>query len=135
MPHQVHPIIDLGAVVVRFSGRIDYQELQDVLDELPLLPDFRPHLKLIADFRDCATTMTGQEVQKLAAYARRSDASWGETRWALLAPDDVIFGLSRMYMALTEDYQVETHVFRSVDETDDWLGLGVGLEEALRHAA
>lgn len=135
MPHQMSLVGDLGVVVVRFSGRIDYEELQKTLDELAKLPGFRPHLKMIADFRDCATSMTGPDVQKLAAYARKTDAAWGDTKWAVLAPDDVIFGLSRMYMALTEDYQVQTHVFRSVPETDDWLELGVGLEEALRQAA
>lgn len=131
MPHQTKLLGDLGVVVIQFSGHIAYEELQKALEVLPNLPGFRPHLKLIADFRDCQTSMTGREMQKLAEAARKTDSAWGETKWAFLAPEDVIFGLSRMYMALTEDYQAETHVFRSLEETEGWLELGVSMEEVL----
>lgn len=131
MAHQIKLIDDLGVIVLKLSGRIAREELERTLDELPATPGFRPHLKLIADFRDCNTGMSGKDMQELASYARKTDASWGVTKWALLAPDDVIFGLSRMYMALTAEYQVETHVFRSVQGADDWLEIGVGVDEIL----
>jgi hypothetical protein len=50
------------------------------------------------------------------------------TKWAIIAADD----LTRMYMALTEDYHVTTNVFGDAIKADDWLGLGVEMEQILR---
>jgi len=49
-------------------------------------------------------------------------------KWAIIAADD----LTRMYMALTEDYHVTTNVFGDAIKADDWLGLGVEMEQILR---
>ena len=35
-------------------------------------------------------------------------------------------------MALTAKHQVETHVFRTLVEANDWLGLGMEIEQILR---
>ena len=74
------------------------------------------------------TPLTADEVSKLADYAKRTDAKWGVTKWAIIAADD----LTRMYMALTEDYHVTTNVFGDAIKADDWLGLGVEMEQILR---
>jgi len=36
-----------------------------------------------------------------------------------------------MFVALTREHQVETQVFRDVEQADDWLELGIGMEELL----
>jgi hypothetical protein len=78
------------------------------------------------------TPLTADEVGKLADYAKKTDAKWGVTKWAIIAADDLTFGLTRMYMALTEDYHVTTNVFRDANKADDWLGLGIEMEQILR---
>jgi len=78
------------------------------------------------------TPLTADEVGKLADYAKRTDAKWGVTKWAIIAADDLTFGLTRMYMALTEDYHVTTNVFGDAIKADDWHGLGIEMEQFLR---
>ena len=72
------------------------------------------------------------EIAKLADYAKRTDAKWGVTKWAFIAADDLTFGLTRMFMAMTEDYDVTTQVFRDDIRADGWLGLAVDVEEILK---
>ena len=122
MPHRITFVPELEVVVGRFSGSISLAELENALDEVAREPWFHSRLKLIADFRGCSTAMTGNEVHTFAGYARRADLAWGDTRWAVLASSDLIYGLSRIYMAITAGYQVQTHVFRTAQEADDWLG-------------
>ncbi len=76
--------------------------------------------------------LTGADIQELAYYAKRSEVAWGETKWAIIAPDDVVYGLARIYMALTSKYDVTTHVFRTAEQADDWLGLGIEMSELLK---
>jgi len=134
MPHSVKIIEDLGVVMARFRSEVSYEEVRNVLDEAVQLPGFRPHLKAIIDFRNATTHATGTDVHKLALYAQNTDLAWGDTKWAVIAPSDLIYGLSRMYSALTSGYEVTTRVFRSAEEADDWLGLGMEMEEILARA-
>ena len=135
MPHHVKVLDNLGVIVLRFWGDITYEELQRVFDEVPAMPGFRKGLKLVADGRESRTALTGAEIQRLAHYAKHVEAAWGETKWAVLATNDVIYGLVRIYMALTSEYDIQTHVFRSVEQANDWLGLGVEMSELLKPAA
>ena len=40
---------------------------------------------------------------------------------ALVFPDDVDFGLGRMYEAQAQDLHIETRVFRTMEEALHWL--------------
>ena len=68
--------------------------------------------------------LTSDDVRRLAAYVQRIDAKWGRTKWSILVSSDVAYGLSRMFIAHTSDFEVTTNVFRTLAEADDWLGLG-----------
>jgi|SRR5579862_5380297 len=129
--HTTKLLENLGVIVVRYDGRVDYSEIRHVFDELVQLPGFRSGLGLVADCRTCETPITGAEVRRLADYAEQTDDAWGNSKWIILASSDVIFGLARMYAALTSTYKVTTHVFRDAKEADDWLGIGVTLSQVL----
>jgi hypothetical protein len=132
MPHSIKLNDALGVIVLRSAGNVDFTELRNDLDELVRLPGFREGLALVADFRGSSTPVTAAEIAKLADYAKRTDARWGVTKWAFIAADDLTFGLTRMFMAMTEDYDVTTQVFRDGIRADGWLGLGVDVEEILK---
>jgi hypothetical protein len=118
---------------VRAKQSMDVAELEKTFDELVSLPGFKEGLSLIVDFKGSDTPTTTVELRRLAAYATQTDDKWDNTKWSVLASADVAFGLSRMFMALTNKHQVETHIFRNLDEADDWLGLGVEMVEILEH--
>lgn len=135
MPHSVRLLDNLGIVLFRFWGNVEYDEMRNVFDEAVKLPGFRPKLKAIVDGREATTTMTGNDIQKLASYAQKIDPLWGESKWAILASSDLVFGLSRMYSALTSDYEVKTHVFRTIADASDWLEIGIPVSDILLGAA
>jgi hypothetical protein len=131
LPHSITLDQNLGVVVVRYSGTVDYAEICDALDQMVRLPGFRAGLRLVADFRDSTTPLSGEEVRNLARYAKGVDSKWSTTKWALIASNDLTYGLARIYAAQTDDYQVTSQVFRDAREADDWLGLGVAMEQVL----
>ena len=131
MPHSIRLNEQLGVIVLRFRGDVDFSEIRKIFDTLVQIPSFKEGLALVADFRNSTSPLTGAEIATLADYAKRTDARWGATKWAFIAASDMTFGLSRMFSALTSDYQVTTHVFRDAHQADDWLGLGVEVREIL----
>ena len=145
-----HLAIDTGQIVEAFVVDVDptqatfdmdftapvvHQPTRDsqAVGECPdlRLPGFREGLSLVVDFRASETPISGTEVRELAEFARRADAKWGTTKWSFIASDDMTFGLSRIFMALTSEHQVETHVFRNIHDANGWLGLGVEMNEIL----
>ncbi|HUH85037.1 MAG TPA: hypothetical protein VLX85_10525 [Stellaceae bacterium] len=131
MTHSVALNDNLGVIVLRYRGSVDFSEIRFAFDELVQTPGFREGLKLVADFRESETPLSGAQVRNLADHASLTDARWGSTKWAIVASNDVTYGLARMYQTLTSDYRVVTRVFRNTAEADDWLGLGVPLTELL----
>jgi len=131
MSHTIRLNDDLGVIVLRAKKCMDIAEIQTAFGEMVHLPGFREGLSLVVDFRGSETPISAAEVRQLAEYARRADAKWGTTKWAFLASADLAYGLSRIFMALTSEHQVETHVFRNLDDADGWLGIGVDVDEIL----
>jgi hypothetical protein len=64
-------------------------------------------------------------VSALAGFSARMDASAKPTKLAIVARDDLLFGLGRMYQAYREmkpGSNKEVAVFRSMPEALAWLG-------------
>lgn len=40
---------------------------------------------------------------------------------ACVAPDDLIYGLSRMWQAFADDEAIDAHVFRDLDSAEQWM--------------
>ena len=131
MSHTIRLNDDLGVIVLRAKRSMDVLEIEAAFAEILHLPGFREGLSLVVDFRGSETPITGAEVRQLAQYAKRADAKWGTTKWSFLASADLAYGLSRVFMALTSEHQVETHVFRNIVEANGWLGLGADVEQIL----
>ena len=131
MSHTLKLNKDLGVIVLRAKRAMSFDEIRRVFGEMVRLADFREGLCLVADFRGSGTAISSEEIKQLAARAGEIDAAWGATRWAIIASDDLLYGLSRMFSALTDRHRVTTHVFRSLEAADDWLGLGVEVKEIL----
>jgi hypothetical protein len=121
----------LGVIVLRAKRAMTVDEIRMVFVEMVSLRDFKEGLCLVADFRASGTSLTGDDIRQLALHVHNYDAAWGVTKWAFLASDNLMYGLSRMFGALTEQHQVTTQVFRNVEEADGWLGIGVEMAEIL----
>jgi hypothetical protein len=131
MSHTARFNHELAVIVLRMRQTVDVAELEASLDEVVRLPGFRKGLCLVVDFRTCETALSAADIRRLAEYAEKTDARWGATKWLIIASDDATYGLSRMFVALSERHEVTTKVFRSLAEADDWLTLGVEVNEIL----
>ncbi|CAN5751058.1 hypothetical protein BH11PSE3_BH11PSE3_23740 [soil metagenome] len=131
MSHTLTLNKDLGVIVLRAKQPMSFNEIRLVFKEMVRLPGFRKGLCLVADFRATGTEITADDVRGLAHQARETDSDWGDTKWSIIASDDLLYGLSRMFGTLTDNHQVTTQVFRDVASADGWLGIGVETSEIL----
>jgi hypothetical protein len=104
------------------SGEITFAEAMKALESFYQ----NPTRNLLLDFsgRDkIPLVLTGEEMAKLFKHltTKKENRPGGKT--AVVAPDDLRFGMSRMAEAFAEIEKLpwEMKAFRSMDEAIDWL--------------
>jgi hypothetical protein len=100
-------------------GVFSYDDIVTHKDRLLSDPDFDPSYSQIADLTQVTRSkLTTNEVQVFAQFQAFSPGS----RRALVAKDDGLFGLGRMYATL-RDIRGESGigVFRNVEDALDWI--------------
>ena len=67
----------------------------------------------------CGANLTHADIQMAANHAK--DIPMPSGMVAIVAPDNLAFGLLRMYEAYREEDRVKQCVFRTEEEAIDWL--------------
>jgi hypothetical protein len=70
---------------------------------------------------------SSQRVRDLAAVSAGMDTRTRSSRFAIVAPGDLAYGLGRMfqsYRELDERSTKQAAVFRTMEEAREWIGLG-----------
>ncbi|RYG92046.1 STAS/SEC14 domain-containing protein [Loktanella sp. IMCC34160] len=122
--YKIHP--NLHLVCVTYSGEVTPDQYLESFDRYLKDPDYAPDLRILMNM----TTATGFDIDfkamfqmvlhQIPHYANRPKG----TRAAILAPDDLSFGIGRMYQSLTDgQLPSELAVFRTAEEAFDFLGL------------
>jgi hypothetical protein len=74
------------------------------------------------DFRGCRSDLNYEQIEQIEKYIDlKYDSSWSHKYTAIVADEDLIFGLSRTYEMMTDNVPTITNVFRDMDEAQKWL--------------
>ena len=131
MSHTIRLNGDLGVIVLRCRGDVDFREIIEAFHELADIPGFKSGLKLVADFRESTTLLNEAQIDEMANYLKITDDEWGATKWTMISSSDRTYGLGRQFEKQTEQCHVSTHIFRAVDDADNWFGIDVPMFEIL----
>lgn len=108
-------------VVSTFSGEINDAEFLQVPSLIRSHPDFDPGFSEIVDFSGVtAGTLSILVIQELA---QRKSIYSPASMHLVIAPQDHVFGLSRMSQVFAEQTKPNTIVVRTIDEARRFLGL------------
>ena len=67
--------------------------------------------------------VTANGVRHLTQLVEQHEDLFADSRWAIVADTDVVFGMSRMYESLRAEARYELKVFREMDLAREWLGV------------
>ena len=97
-----------------------FPELVRHAEALRADPRFDPTFSQVVDFRGLKIRITGgQGIRALASINPFSP----EARRAVLVDSSLLFGLIRMYQALTSTDPAQLRLFAELEEAYEWLGL------------
>jgi hypothetical protein len=109
--------------IVTFRGAIHDRDLIEAYESLLGDPGYDSSVDDFIDLRNVTQmAVTSAGLHRLIALFDERDSPGYVTRSAILAPSDVLYGVSRMFQTMRgEDHPDELEVFRSLDETMYWL--------------
>lgn len=106
------------------SGSLDDADIAGFKQKLLSDPDYSPGMKELSDLRavdEFRVTIAG--ISRFAGMDEESVEMVKEHRLAIVATEDVIFGMARMYQLQTEKAKPNVQIFRDLQPAREWLGL------------
>ena len=120
MPSAYHIDRALNLVISCGTGSIRDEDLVRHARTLRADPLFAPDMRQLVDLRfSSAADLTVPGLREIA----QAHTFGAGSRRAIVASDDLAFGLARMYEMLRDDGQDQVQVFRDLDEAIAWLAL------------
>jgi hypothetical protein len=117
---QVDP--DRGVRVYRFFGRITLEDLLATLGKGAALEPVRSGRTALWDFTQAFPAVSPEELERLADLTGCDSGGAGRPRAAIVAADDLAFGLARVYSARVNSRSAgEVRIFRTREEAIEWV--------------
>lgn len=64
-----------------------------------------------------------EEINKIVTQDKYNERLFDRSKCAIVAGNNLVFGLSRMWEILSSNNMIETNVFRNIEDSFRWLGL------------
>jgi len=107
-------------VTVKFDGPVSLNDLETYMHRLRTHPAFDATFSELVDLTEVESSQLDYKAASLVA--RTMDPFSPLARRAFVAPRMVIFGIIRMYQLIRDD-EINTRVFRDMQEARAWLGI------------
>ncbi|MDJ0916127.1 MAG: hypothetical protein QNJ05_00085 [Woeseiaceae bacterium] len=124
MTLQFLPEPDKPYFVTRFIGEVDDSQLFEYYRQVYTRPELQPVKAEFADISEAdVTRVSATGLAGLAAMIEEDFTSLGieSLKTAVYTPDDMPFGLGRIYQVWSESSPELVRVFRDRDKAIEWL--------------
>jgi len=110
-----------GILRTRCAGHITLEDTLEHFRQVHQDPAVPTRFKALLDLTELESVPATAQLRGALAGMDRilKDVVWD--RWAIVAPTDATFGMSRMFQVFLDDLGVRCRVFRALDEAERWL--------------
>jgi hypothetical protein len=113
-----------GIIVTTVEGESDLASVQSHLAATRVDRARQQGVPVLVDCRRVKTLLSSSELRAIARQSIDGSEAAVQRRVAMLAASDVVYGLMRIYEALTAGTNLEVRVFRAEAEAWHWLRTG-----------
>ncbi|MFN7992801.1 MAG: STAS/SEC14 domain-containing protein [Bryobacteraceae bacterium] len=109
-----------GVIYTRCIGQVTLNEVLSHLRELAQDPACPDRLHVLLDLSECTSIPESGQLQDITGQIGKVSSRVRFGRCAIVAPTDVLFGMSRMFGVFAEGWFQEVGVFRTREEVGLW---------------
>jgi len=109
---------DLNTILRTVTGELVMSDLKQALTESTLHPDFKTNMHVIWDLTDAdiSKCSTAELIEAVEFIHSSSESRGDDYKIVIVAPEDLSFGISRMFEAFGNKLSISIHVLRSIDK-------------------
>jgi hypothetical protein len=122
MPVKYTILKNYNLLILHYDGEVTLSELAQNRLELLRDTDFQPSYAQLVDLR--SGQMSNLSTADVRSLSSSTIFNPGVKR-AIVAPNDLEFGMARMFGVFVERFGQQVRVFRSIEEACEWLGVPV----------
>lgn len=122
MDYRIEVEPDTGWGKVSVTGEISSTGLRDLLAAAWNDAAYAQVDKAKWNFLETRTALDFDDMLQLTSWVGDNKQERGPKVVALIASNDLIFGMSRMFQTLYSEHGWRMNVFRSEDDANEWLG-------------
>ncbi len=109
-------------ILTKVSGILTDDELYHHKRSLMNDPQFEPGMRELSDVREIKELhVTSSGVWSMASIDKEHAEKLQSFKLAIIASEDIVFGMARMYQSLTQPSLPQVNVFRNEEEAMKWL--------------
>jgi hypothetical protein len=124
MPIKYEILEDKRLVLVKGSGVVTGRDVIMHLDALVADDRYSAPMKKLEDYRTIESiNISSEEAESIANKKKTYKSKFHEERCAFVSPKDRTYGTSRVHQALVDNSDINTEVFRQIEEALKWLDL------------
>jgi len=120
MPVENKIIVEKRLIITRMFGDVDYADVTSVNQMLTAMPEFDRSFDQLVDLTGIAKINVSADV--LRNFARGQVVFRKESRCAVVAPTDLVYGMARVYASVQSDRN-DFQIFRTFEEAQSWLAI------------
>ena len=109
---------DLNTILRTVTGELVLPDLKQAFTESTLHPDFKTNMHVIWDLTNADLSKSSStEIIGAIEFIRSSSENRGtDYKIVIVAPDDLSFGMSRMFEAFGNELPISIHVLRNIND-------------------
>jgi hypothetical protein len=126
---------DLKLIAIRQTGAISNDDFLNTYKSLYDDPKFNINYDRLVDLRAAISTeRSTNTLHEYTDFVRDQFNAANPSvcpKFAIVAPSDLTYGLSRMFKAFSQDLKWDIQSFRTIEEAFDWLDIPYNLLDLL----
>ncbi len=112
---------ELNTVHTVCSGNVTYEEIAAHFAQLTADPELPDRIDILLDVSQTTSLPESQQIMSVSIEIENLSTVTKLQACAMVAQDDVLFGMVRMLEAFAEKLFSSMNVFRTLDEAQAWL--------------
>jgi hypothetical protein len=124
-------IKDKRLVLAKGSGVVTGNDVIRHLDTLATDERYVASMKKLVDYSSIEDiTISQEEAYRIAHMKKTLSKKFAGERCAFVSPVDHTFGISRVHQALVDNTDINTEVFRRIEDALEWLDVELDMNSA-----
>ncbi len=115
---------ELRVAYVRVAGKITVEEIMIEGGEMFAEKEWVNGYHILCDYREVLDlNLTTEDLNRIVVQDKSNELLFNKSKCAIVAGNDFVYGISRMWEALSESTQIQTMVFKNMKDSLLWLNI------------